>query len=31
MAIPQDRNLRWSIDFVADTLTSGRRFRMGTV
>jgi len=31
MAIPQDRNLRWSIDFVADTLTSGRRFRILTV
>src|SRR4029077_20671570 len=23
-AIPQDRNLRWSLDFVADTLVSGR-------
>ena len=31
MAIPQDRNLRWSIDFVADTLTSGRRFRILTL
>ena len=28
MAIPQDRNLRWSLDFVADTLVSGRRFRI---
>ena len=31
MAIPQDRNLRWSIDFVADTLDSGRRFRILTL
>jgi putative transposase len=31
MAIPQDRNLRWSLDFVMDTLTSGRRFRILTV
>ena len=31
MAIPQDRNLRWSLDFVADTLVSGRRFRILTV
>jgi putative transposase len=30
MAIPQDRNLRWSIDFVMDTLVSGRRFRILT-
>jgi putative transposase len=28
MAIPQGRNLRWSLDFVADTLASGRRFRI---
>jgi putative transposase len=28
MAVPQDRNLRWSLDFVMDTLTSGRRFRI---
>jgi putative transposase len=28
MAIPQDRNLRRSLDFVADTLVSGRRFRI---
>lgn len=27
MAIPQDQNLRWSLDFVMDTLVSGRRFR----
>ena len=26
MAIPQDQNLRWSLDFVIDTLSSGRRF-----
>jgi putative transposase len=31
MAIPQDRNLRWSLDFAADTLVSGRRFRILTV
>jgi len=31
MAIPQDRNLRWSLDFVMDTLMSGRRFRILTV
>jgi hypothetical protein len=28
MAVPQGRNLRWSLDFVADTLVSGRRFRV---
>src|ERR1700744_5978290 len=28
MAIPQDQNLRWSLDFVMDTLSSGRRFRV---
>jgi putative transposase len=28
MAIPQDRNLRWSLDFMMDTLVSGRRFRI---
>ena len=27
MAIPRDQNLRWSPDFVMDTLVSGRRFR----
>jgi putative transposase len=26
MTIPQGANLRWSIDFVADTLATGRRF-----
>jgi putative transposase len=31
MAIPQDQNLRWSLDFVMDTLASGRRFRILTV
>jgi putative transposase len=31
MAIPQDQNLRWSLDFVMDTLVSGRRFRILTV
>jgi putative transposase len=31
MIIPQDRNLRWSLDFVADTLVSGRRFRILTL
>jgi putative transposase len=28
MAIPQDANQRWSLDFVSDTLTDGRRFRI---
>jgi putative transposase len=31
MAIPQHRNLRWSLDFVMDTTVSGRRFRILTV
>jgi putative transposase len=31
MTIPQDRNLRWSLDFVPDTLVSGRRFRIMTL
>src|SRR3979411_3030084 len=31
MTIPQDCNLRWSLDFVADTLVSGRRFRILTL
>jgi putative transposase len=31
MTIPQGRNLRWSLDFVADTLMHGRRFRILTV
>jgi putative transposase len=28
MAIPQGPNQRWSLDFVSDTLTDGRRFRI---
>jgi putative transposase len=28
MAVPQDPNQRWSLDFVSDTLTDGRRFRI---
>lgn len=28
MAIPQDPNQRWSLDFVSDTLVDGRRFRI---
>jgi putative transposase len=28
MALPQGANQRWSLDFVADTLDSGRRFRV---
>ena len=28
MAIPQDANQRWSLDFVSDTLTNDRRFRI---
>jgi len=31
MTIPQGRNQRWSLDFVSDTLVSGRKFRMLTV
>ena len=31
MAIPQDQNLRWSLDFVMDTMVSGRRFRILTL
>jgi putative transposase len=31
MAIPQDLNLRWSLDFVMDTLVNGRRFRILTL
>jgi putative transposase len=31
MVIPQDRNLRWSLDFVMDTLVNGRRFRILTL
>ena len=28
MAIPQDANQRWSLDFVSDSLVDGRRFRI---
>jgi putative transposase len=28
MAIPQGSNERWSLDFVSDALTDGRRFRI---
>ena len=28
MAVPQGPNQRWSLDFVADTLSWGRRFRV---
>jgi len=28
MAIPQETNQRWSLDFVSDSLTDGRRFRI---
>jgi len=28
MAIPQDADQRWSLDFVSDTLVDGRRFRI---
>src|SRR5690606_18583703 len=28
LAIPQNSNQRWSVDFVSDTLTDGRRFRI---
>ena len=31
MAIPQGRDLRWSLDFVVDTLVNGRRFRILTL
>lgn len=31
ITIPQDANLRWSLDFVMDTLVSGRRFRILTL
>ncbi|MBN9597823.1 MAG: IS3 family transposase [Afipia sp.] len=31
MTMPQDQNLRWSLDFVMDTLASGRRFRILTL
>jgi hypothetical protein len=28
MAIPQDVNQRWSLDFISDSWTDGRRFRI---
>ena len=28
MAIPQEPNQRWSLDFVSDALSCGRRFRV---
>ncbi len=28
MAIPQEANQRWSLDFVSDALADGRRFRI---
>jgi putative transposase len=28
MTLPQGPNHRWSLDFVSDTLTDSRRFRM---
>ena len=28
MAIPQGSDQRWSLDFVSDTLSDGRRFRI---
>ena len=31
MAIPQGRNQRWSLDFVSDALSCGRRFRIFAV
>jgi hypothetical protein len=31
MAIPQARNLSWSLEFVADTLASGQGFRILTL
>ena len=31
MALPQGQNLRWSLDFVADALAHGQRFRILTV
>jgi putative transposase len=27
-AVPQGQNQRWSLDFVSDTFTDGRRFRI---
>jgi putative transposase len=31
MVVPQGQNLRWSLDFVMDTMVSGRRFRILTL
>ena len=31
MALPQGPNQRWSLDFVSDALTDGRRFRILTI
>ncbi|MBF0270411.1 MAG: transposase family protein [Alphaproteobacteria bacterium] len=31
MTIPQGKNQRWSLDFVSDAMTDGRRFRILTV
>lgn len=31
MALPKAPNQRWSLDFVSDALSDGRRFRMLTV
>ena len=31
IAVPQGRNLLWSLDFLADTLIHGRRFRILTL
>lgn len=31
MAIPQERNQRWSLDFVSDAFACGRRFRIVAV
>ena len=28
MVLPDDPNQRWSLDFVSDALTDGRRFRI---
>jgi len=28
LSVPQRRNQRWSMDFVSDSLCSGRRFRV---
>ncbi|UOA20716.1 hypothetical protein DSM14862_03554 (plasmid) [Sulfitobacter indolifex] len=31
MALPQGSNQRWSLDFVSDSLSCGRRFRVQKV